>query len=219
MSALLVESPSIAMSNIGKLENEENSSSSSSTASAAVTEKLNNDENSSSSSSTGAAAAAPVDRAIVVSGERRKIVGSGKRCKIEIKKIKDKNGLFVAFSKRRPGLFKKLNKFVSLSQKGTQAAAVTFSPAMEKVHTFGYPHVEPVFRRFLEEVVGAGAGGSEAKLPLPMAIGSKRKRIEKSDRMSALEESEAAWLKLRREVEMRMTEETVREARTINFFV
>ncbi|CAN0855256.1 Agamous-like MADS-box protein AGL62 [Linum grandiflorum] len=209
MSALFVESPSTAVSNIGKLDSDENSSSSSSTASAAVTtEKLNNDENSSASSST---AAAPVDRAIVLSGKRRKI---------EIKKIKDKNGLFVAFSKRRPGLFKKLNTFVRLSQKGTQAAAVTFSPAMEKVHTFGYPHVEPVFRRFLEEVVGAGAGGLEAKLPPPTTkIGSKRKRIEKSDRMSALEESEAAWLNLRREVEMRMTEETVREARTINFFV
>ncbi|CAN1266676.1 Agamous-like MADS-box protein AGL62 [Linum perenne] len=190
MNLLTEESPSTALTIGGKQSTDDS-----------------NEINSSSSSSSG--------DGVLPFADRRGIAFSGRRRKIEIKKIEDQSSLFVAFSKRRNGLFGKLKKFLSLSPRGTQAAVITFSPAANKAHAFGYPAVEPVLRRFMDEVVAGGAQLKEQKVVEDL----KMRKVDGRERMRQLEELEAGWLKFRSEVEKRMTEETIREVRTIKFFV
>ncbi|CAN0902202.1 MADS-box protein FBP24 [Linum grandiflorum] len=127
----------------------------------------------------------------------------GGRQKIEIKKIKNKNSRYVAFSRRRTGLAKKLEEFCILSKPGTEAAMVTFSPTAKRPHVYGFPSaVGPILSRFLDQVEQEKMTDSPAE-----------------ENKEELEEKEAAWLKLRRDLETRMSEETIREATTREFLV
>nr|GMC49684.1 agamous-like MADS-box protein AGL62 [Ipomoea batatas] len=71
------------------------------------------------------------------------------RQRIEMVKIQKKSNLEVTFSKRRIGLFKKASVFSTLC--GADVAIIVFSPAGNKVFSFGHPTVEAVVERFLGE--------------------------------------------------------------------
>nr|GMC77949.1 agamous-like MADS-box protein AGL62 [Ipomoea batatas] len=71
------------------------------------------------------------------------------RQRIEMVKIERKSNLEVTFSKRRGGLFKKASVLSTLC--GADVAIIVFSPAGNKVFSFGHPTVEAVVERFLGE--------------------------------------------------------------------
>nr|GMC46584.1 agamous-like MADS-box protein AGL62 [Ipomoea batatas] len=71
------------------------------------------------------------------------------RQRIEMVKIERKSNLEVTFSKRRCGLFKKASVLSTLC--GADVAIIVFSPAGNKVFSFGHPTVEAVVERFLGE--------------------------------------------------------------------
>nr|GMD49046.1 agamous-like MADS-box protein AGL62 [Ipomoea batatas] len=71
------------------------------------------------------------------------------RQRIEMVKIERKSNLEVTFSKRRIGLFKKASVLSTLC--GADIAIIVFSPAGNKVFSFGHPNVEAVVERFLGE--------------------------------------------------------------------
>ncbi|XP_031120444.1 agamous-like MADS-box protein AGL62 [Ipomoea triloba] len=71
------------------------------------------------------------------------------RQRIEMVKIQKKSSLEVTFSKRRSGLFKKASVLSTLC--GADVAIIVFSPAGNKVFSFGHPTVEAVLERFLGE--------------------------------------------------------------------
>nr|GMC51584.1 agamous-like MADS-box protein AGL62 [Ipomoea batatas] len=71
------------------------------------------------------------------------------RQRIEMVKIQKKSSLEVTFSKRRTGLFKKASVLSTLC--GADVAIIVFSPAGNKVFSFGHPTVEAVVERFLGE--------------------------------------------------------------------
>ncbi|KEH16665.1 putative transcription factor MADS-type1 family [Medicago truncatula] len=74
----------------------------------------------------------------------------GRGCqKIEMKKMSNKSNLQVTLSKRRRGLFKKVNELCTLC--GVDVALVVFSPS-EKVFSFGHPNVDTVIDRYLSGV-------------------------------------------------------------------
>ncbi|XP_057458428.1 agamous-like MADS-box protein AGL62 [Lotus japonicus] len=73
---------------------------------------------------------------------------SQQKRKIEIKKITNPNSLQVAFSKRRCGLFKKVNELGILC--GGEFVLIIFSPS-GKVFSFGHPSVDDVIQRYLSE--------------------------------------------------------------------
>ncbi|XP_057452025.1 agamous-like MADS-box protein AGL62 [Lotus japonicus] len=70
------------------------------------------------------------------------------RRKIEMKKITNPNSLQVAFSKRRGGLYKKVNELGILC--GGDFVLIIFSPS-GKVFSFGNPCVDDVIQRYLSE--------------------------------------------------------------------
>ncbi|CAL1369159.1 unnamed protein product [Linum trigynum] len=155
----------------------------------------------------------------------------GKRRKIEIKRIEQQSSLFVAFSKRRTGLFGKLDKFCKMSPRGTEAAIVTFSPAANKAHAHGSPSVDPVLQRFLDYMAGAEAAARK-RSPQPerrrLSIVAAERRdgdedgsgvscAEESMELEELKESETALLRAKRDLEMRMSEDLIRESRTKKF--
>ncbi|XP_057426540.1 agamous-like MADS-box protein AGL62 [Lotus japonicus] len=80
-------------------------------------------------------------------GETSTKKGNGRR-KIEMKKITNPSSLQVAFSKRRSGLFKKVNELGILC--GGESAFIIFSPS-GKVFSFGHPSVDSVIQRYLSE--------------------------------------------------------------------
>nr|GLL19766.1 agamous-like MADS-box protein AGL62 [Ipomoea trifida] len=71
------------------------------------------------------------------------------RQRIEMVKIERKSNLEVTFSKRRAGLFKKASVLSTLCR--ADIAIIVFSPAGNKVFSFGHPTVEAVVERFLGE--------------------------------------------------------------------
>nr|GLL17528.1 agamous-like MADS-box protein AGL62 [Ipomoea trifida] len=71
------------------------------------------------------------------------------RQRIEMVKIERKSNLEVTFSKRRIGLFKKASVLSTLC--GADVGIIVFSPAGNKVFSFGHPSVEAVVERFLGE--------------------------------------------------------------------
>ncbi|XP_031120443.1 agamous-like MADS-box protein AGL62 [Ipomoea triloba] len=75
------------------------------------------------------------------------------RQRIEMVKIQNKSSLEVTFSKRRAGLFKKASMLSTLC--GADVAIIVFSPAGNKVFSFGHPTVEAVVERFLGENIPA----------------------------------------------------------------
>nr|GMC51587.1 agamous-like MADS-box protein AGL62 [Ipomoea batatas] len=86
------------------------------------------------------------------------------RQRIEMVKIQNKSSLEVTFSKRRAGLFKKASMLSTLC--GADVAIIVFSPAGNKVFSFGHPTVEAVVERFLgennPELVNETGGGALA---------------------------------------------------------
>ncbi|KAL3632785.1 hypothetical protein CASFOL_025769 [Castilleja foliolosa] len=68
------------------------------------------------------------------------------RRKIEIKKIEKLSSRQVAFSKRRPGLFKKASELCILT--GAEIAIIVQS-LKKRVYTFGHPNADAVVNRFL----------------------------------------------------------------------
>nr|GMC51585.1 agamous-like MADS-box protein AGL62 [Ipomoea batatas] len=86
------------------------------------------------------------------------------RQRIEMVKIERKSNLEVTFSKRRAGLFKKASMLSTLC--GADVAIIVFSPAGNKVFSFGHPNVEAVVERFLgednPEAVNETGGGALA---------------------------------------------------------
>nr|GMC51583.1 agamous-like MADS-box protein AGL62 [Ipomoea batatas] len=88
------------------------------------------------------------------------------RQRIEMVKIQNKSSLEVTFSKRRAGLFKKASVLSTLC--GADVAIIVFSPAGNKLFSFGHPTVEAVVERFLGEdnpapvnEIGGGALATE----------------------------------------------------------
>jgi hypothetical protein len=69
--------------------------------------------------------------------------------KIEMKKMSNESNLQVTFSKRRSGLFKKVNELCTLC--GVDVALIVFSPS-EKVFSFGHPNVDTVIDRHLSGI-------------------------------------------------------------------
>jgi len=63
--------------------------------------------------------------------------------------MSNESNLQVTFSKRRSGLFKKVNEFCTLC--GVDVALVVFSPS-EKVFSFGHPNVDTIIDRYLSGV-------------------------------------------------------------------
>ncbi|XP_059440205.1 agamous-like MADS-box protein AGL29 [Corylus avellana] len=82
------------------------------------------------------------------------------RSKIEIKKIENKDSMYSTFTKRRNGLFRKVEKLSTLC--GVDVAAIVFSPK-DKLYAYGQPSVNSVVDRFLREeekpLHGDGIGG------------------------------------------------------------
>ncbi|KAK4836019.1 hypothetical protein QYF36_017525 [Acer negundo] len=77
----------------------------------------------------------------------RRPKGTGRK-KIEIKKIENKFGRKVTFSKRRKGLFKKTEELCRLTD--AEIAIIVFSNK-GRLFSYGYPSVEHVVNRFLDE--------------------------------------------------------------------
>ncbi|WCJ34155.1 MADS-box transcription factor family protein [Euphorbia peplus] len=73
--------------------------------------------------------------------------GTGRK-KIDIKKIENKQHLKTTFTKRRKGLFKKVEQFCTTS--GIDAAVFTFSP-YGRAYAVGNPSVNSVIERFYAE--------------------------------------------------------------------
>ena len=92
------------------------------------------------------------------------------RKKIEIKRIESEEARQVCFSKRRKGLFKKLNELSIMC--GSKVAAVVFSPG-GKAFSFGHPSVDSVLDRFCtsnssEAAVDAGDSDGEGDRSLAL---------------------------------------------------
>ncbi|WCJ23268.1 MADS-box transcription factor family protein [Euphorbia peplus] len=88
--------------------------------------------------------------------------GRGKK-KIDIKKIEGKLQLKTTFTKRRKGLFKKVEEFCTIS--GIDAAVFTFSP-FGRAYAFGNPSVNNVIERVYaedaENTVSTSMAGEES---------------------------------------------------------
>ncbi|CAI8604956.1 unnamed protein product [Vicia faba] len=69
--------------------------------------------------------------------------------KIEIKKMSSESNLQVTFSRRRSGLFKKVDEFCTLCD--AKIALVVFSPS-ENVFSFGHPNIDTVIDRYLSRI-------------------------------------------------------------------
>ncbi|CAH9092815.1 unnamed protein product [Cuscuta epithymum] len=80
------------------------------------------------------------------------------RTKVEIKRIEDKSKRHTTFTKRRQGLFNKVNELCKRCN--AEAAAITFSLA-GNAYAFGYPCVESVLKRYDDHIQkhSHGAGG------------------------------------------------------------
>jgi len=74
-----------------------------------------------------------------------KPVSKGRR-KLELKKIQNRAGLGVTFTKRRNGIFKKANELIALC--GAELAIIVFSPD-KRAYSFGHPDVYTVLNRIL----------------------------------------------------------------------
>ncbi|CAN6194808.1 unnamed protein product [Urochloa humidicola] len=117
-------------------------------------------------------------------GERKRKRTRGRQ-KIEIKPIDSQAARYVCFSKRRHGLFKKASELVALC--GAHVAVVAFSQA-GKPHSFGYPSVNAVVGRFLDDPAAASAaavaapGEETARLlaPLLREFNGESERLEKA---------------------------------------
>ncbi|GMY38739.1 agamous-like MADS-box protein AGL62 [Fagus crenata] len=79
-------------------------------------------------------------------------MNQGKKTKgrqnIEIKKIENEDDRFVAFSKRRSGIYKKASEMVTLC--GAEVGVVIFSPS-GKPYSFGHSSIESMANRFLKQ--------------------------------------------------------------------
>ncbi|KHN30251.1 Agamous-like MADS-box protein AGL62 [Glycine soja] len=65
--------------------------------------------------------------------------------KIEMKKMRNESNLWVTFSKRRTGVFKKASELATLC--GMDVAVIMFSPG-NRVFSFGSPSVDSVVQRY-----------------------------------------------------------------------
>lgn len=140
---------------------------------------------------------------ITNNNQRKKTTG---RQKIEIKKIENKSHLQVTFSKRRNGLVKKASELSLLC--GAEVAVLAFSPG-EKVFAFGYPDVDTVLDRYLEENLDI-EGADNSKNPF---IQEQKKEYEKSLKKLEEEKKQAAnieeWKKMNEDNGMFWWDETI----------
>ncbi|XP_031120442.1 agamous-like MADS-box protein AGL62 [Ipomoea triloba] len=112
------------------------------------------------------------------------------RQRIEMVKIQNKSSLEVTFSKRRAGLFKKASVFSTLC--GADVAIIVFSPAGNKVFSFGHPTVEAVVERFIGENNPAPVNetGSGALATEQFIEAHRNARVQELTRLEAIFELE-----------------------------
>ncbi|OAY51354.1 hypothetical protein MANES_05G208100v8 [Manihot esculenta] len=70
------------------------------------------------------------------------------RQRIEMKKIENQDVMFITFSKRRSGIYKKASELITLT--GVKLAFTVFSPA-GKPFSFAHPSVDAIANRFLSK--------------------------------------------------------------------
>ncbi|KAL4178565.1 hypothetical protein AMTRI_Chr13g115690 [Amborella trichopoda] len=116
------------------------------------------------------------------------------RCKIEIKKIDDREARQVCFSKRRAGPFKKASELCILC--GAEVAVIVFSLA-SKAYTFGHPCVDSVLDCFTHHQTGG---------PIEPTPGPNGPTHGLSSCGYQLEQYLNALLELKAKVDMRATE-------------
>ncbi|XP_056682406.1 agamous-like MADS-box protein AGL62 [Spinacia oleracea] len=80
------------------------------------------------------------------------------KSKIPMELIRDRKSRFVSFSKRKKGLFKKMDMLSSSFSSYIEMAGIVFSPT-GKPYSFGYPSTDAVVGRFLGRDGGVNGGG------------------------------------------------------------
>ncbi|RWW07465.1 hypothetical protein BHE74_00024949 [Ensete ventricosum] len=104
---------------------------------------------------------------------KRKKTSKGKQ-KIELRKIADKNALFISFSKRKNGVFTKASDLSTLC--GTDVVVVIFSPT-GRAFSFGCPTVEPIMERFLSGSLFPSFGSQEEQIHRRRSIHEKNRQV------------------------------------------
>ncbi|XP_039017493.1 agamous-like MADS-box protein AGL62 [Hibiscus syriacus] len=117
----------------------------------------------------------PVIFSFVLCFSSNGIPSTGKKTKgkqkIDIKVIENKDDKLITFSKRRTGIYKKLNQIATLC--GTDFLFICFSPA-GKPFSFGHPSIESVANRFLNNNIEPAPDNTES-----LVEAQRRERINR----------------------------------------